>query len=496
MKIFSVSQIRAADQYTISNEPISSINLMERAARACYKWFHAHVARQNSIAIYCGKGNNGGDGLALARMLMLSGYKSVTSIVVEHSNTSTTDFNINLKRLQDMGVAVKKIEKGNHLNVEYADVIVDAMLGSGLNKPLHGLLADVVLALNANSGFKIAIDIPTGLFAGSNAQNNHNFIFKADNTLTFQFPKTSFLFEEFGPYAGQFHVLDINLSKEFINKTASNDYFIDQEIINTILPERHKFDHKGTFGHALLIAGSKGKMGAGILASRAALKTGCGLVTAYVPACGLNPLQAANPEVMVVTDRGEAELENITFTTQPSAVGIGPGIGTSAQTEKAFFDFVSKQSQPLVIDADGINLLAKSGKLNVLPKGSILTPHLGELDRLLGEIKRGEAVYDAAKRFAQNHEQVLLVKGAHTGVYTPSGAIYFNSTGTNGLATAGSGDVLTGMITGFLAQGIDPVQAAICGVYFHGLAAERAAMEKGDAALTAIDVLSHIKIQF
>ena len=493
MKIFSVSQIRAADQYTIQQEPISSIDLMERAARACYNWFHAHISREKKIAIYCGKGNNGGDGLALSRMLAMAGYAHVSVYVIAHSKNASEDFRVNEERLKKLAVSMTHLDSST--GVEQADVIVDAILGSGLNSPLRGLLADMVDVLNATEALKIAIDIPTGLFADGNTGNNLNHIFKADRTFSFQFLKWSFLFPEFGPLAGKIEVLDIGLSRAFINKTETDNYAIDKEMVRQILPERHKFDYKGTFGHALIIAGSKGKIGASILATKAALKTGAGLVTAYVPGCGLVPLQTANPEVMTLIDEGADAVEQIQFTIAPTAIGIGPGMGTATKTKATFEQFLKEQEKPLVIDADGLNLLAETKTWSTVPKNSILTPHLGELDRLLGKRYRGEEMFVAARDFAIEKELIVVVKGAHTAIYAPSGQVYFNTTGTNGMATAGSGDVLTGMITGFLAQGIDAIHAAICGVFFHGLAGEKAAQRCGDAAMTAKDVIENLKIE-
>ena len=493
MKIFSVSQIRAADAYTIANEPISSIDLMERAARACYHWFHTTIKRNLHIGILCGKGNNGGDGLALARMLALGGFTHVSVYIIEHTETASEDFKANYQRLSKTNVSCKSARSTSEIPKH--DVYVDAILGSGLNKPLRGMIAHVVSELNNREGLKVAIDIPTGLFADSNAQNTIDHVFTANDTLSFQFPKWSFLFPEFGSYAGSIHILDIGLSETYVNQTQTTNYFIDEKLIEPILPIREKFDHKGTYGHALLIAGSKGKNGAAILATKAAIRAGAGLVTAYIPKCGTKPIQSANPEVMVVEDEGESMIEHIHYTLDPSAIGVGPGIGTDPKTASACIKFVENQERPLVLDADGLNCLAALNGVDKLPKQSILTPHMGELDRLLGKRYRGEEVYDAARLFAQKHELILVVKGAHSAIYTPSGNVYFNSTGTNGMATAGSGDVLTGMITGFLAQGIEPVHAAICGVYFHGKAGEAAALEKSDSSMTAIDLLDYLKIE-
>ena len=493
MKIFSVSQIRRADEFTIQHEPIPSIDLMERAARACYNWFHNNVNRQKHIAIFCGKGNNGGDGLALARMLSLAGYQFVHVFIVQHSPKASDDFTTNYTRIKNTRVKIHEINAAKDVNGTF-HVYVDAILGSGLNNPLRGLIGDVVDKINKEKGEKIAIDIPTGLFADSNADNSSAHIFSANHTLSFQFPKWSFLFPEFGPFAGKIHVLDIGLSKKFINQEPSPNKFIDEDMVKTMLPNRTKFDHKGTFGHAVLISGSKGKIGAAILATKAALKSGAGLVTAYLPKCGLIPTQAANPEIMALLDDGEDCIEKIKLTVDASAVGIGPGLGTGSKTSQTLLNFLENSTKPLVLDADALNIIAQNNAMKLVPKDTILTPHIGELSRLFGEKIKGEAVYEFARNFAQEHKVILLVKGAHTAIYTPEGNVYFNSSGTNGMATAGSGDVLTGVITGLMAQGLSPKNAAIIGVYFHGKAGELAAKLIGDSALTAGDLIENLKI--
>ncbi len=493
MKVFSVSQIRAADAYTIANEPIASIDLMERAARSCYSWFHQRISRENNIAIVSGMGNNGGDGLALARMLKAAGF-TIRLFIVAHSKKGSPDFQVNENRLKGWNILPVTIETAKQLEEVEADVWVDAILGSGLNSPLRGLISEVVAELNARKGVKIAIDIPTGLFADDNKENNPNLIFRANHTLSFQFPKRSFLFSEFGSLAGEFHVLDIGLSDEFIEKVETNEHFITDEWVQEILPIRNKFDHKGTFGHAIIIAGSLGKIGAAILSSKSALRSGAGLVSAYVPQCGLNPMQAANPEVMFQLDGGEAMIENILFDLEPSAIGLGPGMGTDEKTARALVEFVANHQKPLVIDADGLNILSTHGDWTIVPKQSVLTPHLGELDRILGKRYRGEAVFEPARQFAQKHETNLLVKGAHSALYAADGNTYYNGTGCSSMATAGSGDVLTGVITGLLAQGISPKNAAIVGMYHHGLAGEMAALHRGASAVIAGDIIDQLNI--
>lgn len=493
MKILSVSQIREADAFTIAHEPIASIDLMERAARACYYWFHERISRHQKIAIICGMGNNGGDGLALARMLSSAGYK-ISVYIIAHSAKQSPDFKENKARLEARKLTLNTVTDAIAVKEIVADVYVDALLGSGLSAPLNGLLLEVVNALNAKNGIKVAIDIPTGLFADQNTENTVHGIFSADHTLTFQTPKRSFFFAEFGPFAGEIHVLPIGLSPKYIDAQHTHEYYVTADLIREILPKRNKFDHKGTYGHALLIVGSKGKIGAGILASKAALRSGAGRVTAYVPQCGLLPLQIAAPEVMAKVDAGAEYLEDIAPDMQPQAIGMGPGIGTAKATQEAVKKFLLNCEQPVVLDADAINCLSIGGDWHLLPKNSILTPHLGELDRMLKHTYRGESVYAPTRNFAKKHQVYVLLKGAHSALYAPNGNVYFNSTGTNALATAGSGDVLTGVITGLCAQGMHPKDAALAAMYFHGMAGASAAKLFGERAVIASDILNALSI--
>lgn len=494
MKILSAQQIRAADAYTIANEPIASIDLMERAARACYTWFHNNIKRKKHIALVCGTGNNGGDGLALARMLKGAGY-TVTVFIVEHSSKESLDFTVNYERLINWHIGANRISEASALNDVNADVWVDALLGSGLNAPLSGLLVEVVSILNRKPGLRIAIDIPTGLFADDNSSNNLESIFRADVTLTFQVPKFSFMFPEFGPFAGSFHVLDIGLSPKYIADSESENYFLTEDFVKSLLPTRKKFEHKGSFGHAYLIAGSKGKVGAAVLASTAALRSGAGLVTACVPACGVQIMQTANPEIMVLPGLGAEVLTEFPLLEYASAIGIGPGLGQTAETKLALQKFLLHDTAPLVLDADALNILANSQIWDFVPPNSILTPHLGELKRILGKDVSGENIYRAAKEFAFKKKVVLVVKGAYTAVYLPSGKVCFNSTGNNGMATAGSGDVLTGVITGLLSQGLSSENAACAGVFYHGKAGDKAAAKLGERALTASDIINNLCIE-
>lgn len=494
MKILSAKQIKAADAYTIANEPIASVDLMERAARACYGWFLKNISREKCMAIVCGKGNNGGDGLALARMLKAAGYR-VLVFVAEHSPKEAPDFTINYQRLKAWNIAPRHIQAENDIGNEAADVWVDALLGSGLNAVLSGIIKDLVAALNQKTGQRIAIDIPTGLFADDNRENNLQCIFKADVTLTFHTPKFSFLFPEFGPMAGNIEVLDIGLSRHFVENAISPNFYLTDDFVRGLLPHRSKFDHKGTFGHAYILAGSKGKIGAAVLASRAAMCSGAGLVTASVPQCGVDILQISVPEVMVLPDAGEDFLVEFPKLGNASSIGIGPGIGRAPEVKVALQKFLLHNKAPMVLDADALNILAESEIWDFVPAKSILTPHVGELKRMLRSDVIGEEMYSAARQFATDKKVILIVKGAHTAIYLPNGQVFFNSTGNSGMATAGSGDVLTGIITGLLAQGMPPEHAAMAGVYHHGKAGDAAFKRFGSRAINATDIIHELRIE-
>lgn len=491
MKILSAAQTRQADAFTIANEPILSIDLMERAARKLYFWFKENLRHKPEIWIFCGKGNNGGDGLALSRMLLLTGWK-VETFIVEHSENVSDDFKVNLERLKSLKSKIRFISSVSDFpSPKNEIVVVDAMLGSGLNKPLRGLILDLVLNINALKNFKVGIDIPTGLFAETNSQNNLRNVLKCDFTLTFQAPKYSFLFPETGVYVGQFDVLDIGLHPKFLKKIKSENYFLTEKDIERIFKPKTKFDHKGTNGHAVLVGGSLGKIGAIGFSAKACLKAGAGLVTVQIPKSGISALQNFAPEIMSGFEKGENILEEIKIEGNKT-YGFGPGMGTDIKTQNALLAALKKLSVAVVIDADALNILSLTKAWDLPPANSILTPHLGELARITGVKAFGIEALNLAKEFSKKYNLIVVLKGAHTAIALPTGETFFNSTGNAGMATAGSGDVLTGMITGFLTQGYSPVEAAKLGVFLHGLAGDFADEEMGLSGLTAIDILENI----
>lgn len=485
MKILSAAQTQKADALTIQEESISSLDLMERAARKLYAWFHENVSRDLPIYVFCGKGNNGGDGLALSRMLLYAGWDVVT-VIVQHRENSSDDFAANLERLKQMSSKIVEVHKLDDMpTLPYEAVVVDAILGSGLSRPLKGLISEVVVSLNEGFNAIISIDIPTGLFSNDNSQNQLDKVVDANVTLTFQAPFLSFMFPETGRFVGQFEVLDIGLSQEFIQDQECEHHFVTlPEIEWTFIP-KDKFAYKGTNGHAVIVGGSKGKMGAITLSSRAALKSGAGLVTAAVPVDGISILQHTVPEIMA-SDFMELELD------AKRTYAFGPGLGTSEAAAHKLLELLKQINAPVVLDADALNILSENKQWQHVPKNSILTPHIGELTRMVGKQNSGFEYLEAARTFADQHGVHVVVKGPHTAIVSPNAETWFNSTGSQGMGTAGSGDVLTGMITSFLAQGYAPKEAAILGVYFHGLSGDIAAIENGFSGLTASDIIKHI----
>ncbi|MBI4945471.1 MAG: NAD(P)H-hydrate dehydratase [Bacteroidetes bacterium] len=510
MKILTSDELRKADAYTIAHEPVKSIGLMERAAKACVDWIASSSSllpkekgTKPTAKIFCGLGNNGGDGLAIARLLAAKKFK-VEVYIIRYSQKCSEDFLINEKRLKKAkGVKVHNILSAVQLstflssrqagNFQLSTICIDALFGSGLNKSIEGLAAEAVNYINKSGCRIISIDIPSGLFSDKTSHGKDAVIVRANHTLTFQSPKLAFMFPENGSYVGDFSVLNIGLDEEFISSLPSKNYFVTEEHARFIRKPRNKFSHKGTFGHALIVAGSYGKMGACVLSSKACLSAGAGLVTVHIPKCGYDILQTANPEVMVETDSSETIVSDNIKLDKYNVISIGPGIGTEKETQNALKVLIQNSSDPMVIDADALNILAENKTwISFLPKNSILTPHLGEFKRLVGDADSDFEKWQRQKEFSLKHGVYVVLKGVHTCITCPDGEVYFNSTGNQGMATAGSGDVLTGILTGLLAQRYDSKQAAILGVYLHGLAGDFATNNLSEESLMASNIIEFL----
>lgn len=492
MKIFTAQQIYEADKNTIVNQEITSDELMERAATQLFNWLHSRLqGAPVRIHLFCGIGNNGGDGMVLARHLQEHGYL-ISVHVVHYSEKRSHDFLLNLDRLKERKIWPNFIGPKEKLpKIDKQDIIVDAIFGIGLNRTPDDWVIKVIQHLNNSGAFILSVDIPSGLFVDK-APNNEDSIVRANHVLSFQAPKLIFFLPQTGVYSNHWETLDIGLDRDYLN-SADNTY----ELIgkNEVLPwykPREKFSHKGTYGHSLIIGGSYGKIGAVILASDACLNTGSGLVTAYIPTCGYIPMQTALPEAMVITDASEKMVSNIQFDVTPTVIGLGIGIGQDEITIGALREFLSVNKTPLVIDADALNIISKNKEfLKMIPAQTVLTPHPKELERLIGTWQDDFEKLEKAIAFSKHYDLILVIKGAHT-ITLYNGKGYINTTGNPGMATAGSGDVLTGMITGLIAQGYDSLRATVFAIYLHGRSGDLAVEQCGYQALTASEIIDFI----
>jgi NAD(P)H-hydrate epimerase len=491
MKVFTAEQIRNGDAYTVSHEPVSSIDLMERAAGSCVQWIREHYEATCPVCIFCGTGNNGGDGLAIARLLHGCGYIAYAYMVC-YSERFSEDCQVNRTRLEHSFsshlFAIHSIADFPKLPGDA--VIIDALFGTGLNRPLKGLAAEVVAEINRAGRPVIAIDMPSGLMADSSSVGNQ--VIAATHTLSFEFYKLAFLMPENAGYTGRVHVLPIGISPEYIENTPTSCYLMDKKHIRSLYKPRNVFSHKGTFGHALLIAGSYGKIGAAVMAAEACLRSGAGLLTIHTPGCGYTVLQATVPEAMCACDQMEKHWsEAPAGLDQYSSVGIGPGIGMHHDTTKALKESLLQVRHPGVLDADALNILGKEKEfLRKIPAGSLLTPHPKEFERLFGPSKNNFERLTLQMEKSREYQIYIILKGHYTCISTPDGNCFFNPTGNAGMATGGSGDVLTGILTGLLAQGYDSLSAASLGVYLHGLAGDIAAEELSQESMIAGDIIA------
>lgn len=496
MKIFPVSKIAEIDKFTILNEPISDIDLMERAAEKIAEYIIDKTVFHGDIFFFCGPGNNGGDGLAVARMLAnLDSRFSVSVFILDIGKPLTGSPAINLERLNNQAKASVYFIKGDeNINIDSSCVlIIDALYGSGLNRPLDGRISTLIQKINESDAFVISIDIPSGLMGENNSDNIPDNIVKANKTLTFQFPKLSFLFAENEKFTGEWEILDIGLHQDAVKQIDTPFYLTMIDDIKPLFNKRNKFSHKGNFGHAHIISGAFGKMGAAILASKACLRCGAGLLTTHIPAKGVSVLQVAVPEAMISIDESAFVFTGAKDIFKYNAIGIGPAIGTDPDTQKAFKSLIKETKIPLVIDADAINILSLNKDfLPLVPEGSIFTPHPKEFERLAGYSENSYIRLSKAIEMAEKYKIYIVLKGAYTAVVCPNGKIYFNTTGNPGMATAGSGDVLTGIITALLAQGYSSKDSAIAGVFIHGLAGDIAVGKTSMTSLIASDIIDNL----
>lgn len=487
MKILTSEQLRRWDDFTILHQPVTSIDLMERAATQCFLYLEEKKFFNNKFSIFCGKGNNGGDGLAIARLLADKGIKPTVYIVDSGSN-GTANFQINLERLHSCRVEVHFIQHPDFFPViNKDDIVIDALFGTGLTRLLEGLSAELVKHINKAPAKIISIDVPSGMFADK--PTTIDVVIEADYTLTFQQLKLCFLFPENENYIGDVTVLDIKLDTNFLNNISSNYELVNIELIRQIYKTRKQFSHKGTYGHSLIIAGEKGKMGAAILSTKGCLRAGAGLVSTMVPEDQFVIIQTAVPEAMVMRQEKIDEIEFVKY----AAIGIGPGIGTSENSAGLLHTVLSNYNKPIVVDADALNILSANNELlSELPPGSILTPHPKEFERLFGRLLNHWEKIQMARSQAQKLFVYIIVKGHYSFVACPDGEVYFNTTGNPGMATGGSGDVLTGILTSLLGQGYAAKETCLLGIYIHGLSADIAVKSISQEALLAGDIVSFL----
>ncbi|WP_160136908.1 NAD(P)H-hydrate dehydratase [Chryseobacterium sp. c4a] len=490
MKVFTTQQIRDWDQFTISTEPISSIQLMERASMAVANWLSEHCKIHRRVVLFCGNGNNGGDGLAVARMLYLKGF-DVDVFIKDFKGEFSEDALVNLKRLESIsGVSVRTFNQIEHYKFDDKTIIIDALFGTGLSRPLHGEYKDLVDGINKKNHIKIALDIPAGLPVDGIFDDNFS-VLKADYTLTFQCWKRSFLHPETGKYTGKVIVLDIGLSKDY-NEATKTDYFvIDERSVKSFFKSRNEFAHKGNYGKVIIVGGSYGKIGAVVLATKSALKAGAGLTFTFAPRCGYEIVQISCPEAMFI-EGGEQWIKGFNID-KGTTIGIGPGLGTHEDTQKGLLAFLEDYHTPLVLDADALNSISEDHKnLQLIPKKSIITPHPKEFERLFGKTENSFKRLELAREKAKEFSLYIVLKDHHTQVVTPEGDVYYNLTGNAGLAKGGSGDILTGILTSLLAQGYSEQETCILGVWLHGKAADFAAKKHSKESMLPTDVMDEL----
>lgn len=500
MKIFTSAQIHELDRYTIEHEPIKSVDLMERAAKAITRAVAEEWTTHTPVVVFAGPGNNGGDALAVARLLTNEGYK-VRTYLFNITNHLSDDCVTNRQRLLDGRHAKDFTEitaKFDPPELTADTLVIDGLFGSGLNKPLAGGFASLVKYINQSPAKVVSIDVPSGLMSEDNTYNVRANIIHATLTLTLHEKKLAFLFGDAQQFIGRLKVLDIRLSQEYIQKTEAQYYVLEESDVRSRLLHRDDFAHKGNMGNALIVAGSYGMSGAAILATRACLRSGAGKVTVHTPKKNYGVMQISVPEAVLHMDHEETAFTEAVDTDGFDALGIGPGLGCQETTAIAMIAQIRRAQCPIVADADALNILASHRAwMQQLPKGIIMTPHPKELDRLTGS--PANADFERLHRtceLAQSLQAYIILKGHNSALCLPDGQVVFNPTGNSGMATAGSGDVLTGIITALLARGYHQHNACIVGMYLHGLAGDIAVKTLGKESLTASDIIDYLPQAF
>ncbi len=498
MKLFNSSQIKEIDKLTIKREPVSSITLMERASLKFIQWFTGHFEPSIPVVVIAGTGNNGGDALAISRMLIERNYRVKVFLLFTASQMSA-DCASNLEKLKSYTIPVI-IDSDTFKNfpvLNKSEIVIDGIFGSGLNRPVDGRAGELIRYLNENSGKIVSIDIPSGLFGEDNRNNIHENIIRASYTVSFEFPFLSFFMSENEKYTGSWDVMPIGLHKETIEKTESRYFTLEADLIRGLLIPRKKFSHKGSYGHALIIAGRYGMMGAAVLSAKACLRGGAGLTTLCIPGNGYDIIQTSVPEALIELGNSDEFFSSIPDIKPYQAIACGPAIGYSASTAVALHNLLVNAKVPLVLDADALTILSEHlDWMENLPAGSVITPHPKEFDRLAGPSADMYSRHLKQIEFARHYKVVVILKGAHTIVTSPEGNSYINTSGNAGMATGGTGDVLTGLLVSLIAQGYSTLHASLIAVFIHGLAGDIALESSSMEALIAGDVIENLGAAF
>ena len=493
MKLLTNTEIRELDSYTIGHEPIRSVDLMERAAKVMTQSIVERWSNIVPIVVFAGPRNNGGDALAIARMLAEKRY-NVSVYLFNTKKALSEDCALNRERIREMKT-IRFEEVINEFNppvLKKGMLVVDGLFGTGLTRPLGGGFAALVKLINQSEADVVSIDIPSGLMSEDNTNNIRANIVCANLTLTLHQPKLAFFFPEYQKYIGEVKVLDIQLNAEWQRNHKATFITLEEYDMRKLMKDRSPYSHKGSMGYSLIAAGSYGMGGAAVLATKACLRSGTGKVAVRSARKNNDILQISVPEAVVLLDSSEYYFTEPVDVADYDAVGIGPGLGTKEPTAIAIISQIRRaQNIPCVVDADAINVLSTHRAwLQQLPNGTILTPHPKEFDRLYETpAKESYERLSHAMEMAQRLNVYILLKGHHSMVCTPTGEVFINTTGNAGMATGGSGDVLTGIITALLARGYEQLEAACLGMYLHGLAGDIAAEEKGVESLIASDIV-------
>lgn len=499
MKILSSENMSKADLFTIENEPISSYNLMERAAMACVRRLIKILDSDTKVYVACGQGNNGGDGLAIARLLQERGYDVNALVIFSKENFSPdakSNYDLFKEKFPSRLIDIKTIDELKEMQFAQPSILIDALLGTGVKGEVDGFLGESITVFNLMFQNIISIDLPSGLIPDEHCSENKNIIHSA-LTISLQLPKLGLLFRENEKFVRNFEIVNIGLLKDGLEKLPSRDHFITKEMITQLLKKRKKHDHKGTFGHALLLAGSQDKPGAALISAEACLRSGAGLLTVHSVSNVLNALSVRIPEAMQSCDSGEKCISSLEKTENYDAIAFGPGTGTTEETQTVLKKLLQYYKGKLVIDADGLNILSENKTwLSFLPADTILTPHPKEFERLAGKSENDFERLKMLRQFSQKHNVIVILKGAHAAIAMPDGNVYFNSTGNPGLAKGGSGDALTGMILGLLCRGYNAPQACIIGAYLHGYAADLCLKKMSMESVLISDVIALIPKAF